>query len=88
MSLAAISTGAAVSVTLPAWNSRSSPSACMTGPATSAASSSSPAGWTLGPDELLLDDECRLVRVLELVLFDEPARIAAAVTVAPARAFV
>jgi hypothetical protein len=46
-----------------------------------------PDGRTLERGDLLLAGEYRLTRVLELVLFDEPARIAAAVTVAPARAF-
>ncbi len=41
-----------------------------------------PAGWTLGPGDLLADEDGRLVRVLELVVLPEPSRVAALVKVA------
>jgi hypothetical protein len=40
-----------------------------------------PAGWTLGPGDVLVDEAGRLVRVVELVPFPPPSRIAGLVKV-------
>jgi urease accessory protein UreE len=42
-----------------------------------------PAGWTLGPGDLLVDGDGRVVQVVELVPFPPPSRIAALAKVTP-----